>query len=105
MIEFQKVFRVSHKFKLGWHNGHEISDKTYRVYAYTDIRDTYLGLCRESGETPNKFGNCPDHCFIYNKEVKGLPLSNKLDKKWYINLAKKRLEDFGYTFQKKDALF
>lgn len=105
MIDFQKVFRVSSKFKLGWHNGQEIKDKTYRVYASKDFHDTYLGRCRDSGETPNKFGNCPEHCFIYNKDVKGVPLSNKLDKLWYINLAKKRLQDFGYEFQRKDALF
>ena len=105
MIDFQKIFHVSSKFKLGWHNGQEIRDKTYRVYASTDARDTYLGRCRDSGETPNKFGNCPDHCFIYNKEVKGMPLSKKIDRLWYINLAKKRLQDFGYEFADKNALF
>ena len=105
MIEFQKIFRVSHKFKLGWHNGEEMSERTYRVYASTDIKDTYLGRCRASGETPNKFGNCPEHCFIYNKEVKGIPMSAKLDKKWYINLAKKRLQDYGYEIRDENALF
>lgn len=105
MIKFQKIFRVSHKFKLGWHNGKEMSEKTYRVYASNDYKDTYLGRCRESGETPNKFGNCPEHCFIYNKEVRGIPMSVKLDKKWYINLARKRLEDYGYEFADKNALF
>ena len=79
MIDFQKIFHVSSKFKLGWHNWKELTDKTYRVYASTDNSDTYLGRCRESGENPNKFGNCPEHCFIYNKEVKGVPLSKKLD--------------------------
>ena len=105
MIDFQKIFRVKGDFVCGWHNGHEMTEKTYRVYASTDYSDTYLGRCRESGGTPNKFGNCPEHCFIYNKEVKGVPLSKKLDKKWYINLAKKRLEDFGYEFADKNALF
>ena len=105
MIDFQKIFHISSKFKLGWHNGKEMSEKTYRVYASTDYKDTYLGRCRESGETPNKFGNCPEHCFIYNKEVRGIPMSVKLDKKWYINLARKRLQDFGYEFADKNALF
>ena len=105
MMDFQIIFHISSKFKLGWHNGQEITDKTYRVYASTDIRDTYLGRCRGSGETPNKFGNCPEHCFIYNKEVKGVPLSKKINKKWYVDLAKKRLQDFGYEFADKNALF
>ena len=105
MMDFQKIVRVSSKFKLGWHNGEERTERTYRVYASTDYKDTYIGRCREHGETPNKFGNTPEHCFIYNKEVKGVPLSNKLDKKWYINLAKKRLGDFGYEFRDSYALF
>lgn len=105
MIDFQKIFRVSRKFKLGWHNGKEMNERTYRVYASKDLKDTYLGRCRESGETPNKFGNCPDHCFIYNKEVKGVPLLDKVDKKWYVNLAKKRLEDYGYEFKDVNSLF
>ena len=105
MIDFQKVFRVSNKFKLGWHNGKEMNERTYRVYASNDLKDTYLGRCRESGETPNKFGNCPEHCFIYNKEVKGVPLLDKVDKKWYVNLAKKRLEDYGYEFKDVNSLF
>lgn len=105
MIDFQKVYRVSHSFKYGWYNGQELTDKTYRVYASLDKKDTYLGRVRDTGETPNKFQNCPEHCFIYNKEVKGVPLSNKLDKQWYIDMAKKRLKDFGYEFQDKNALF
>lgn len=105
MIDFQMVVRVKGGFVCGWHNGKEMDEKTYRVYASTDLRDTYIGRCRERGGAPNKFGNTPEHCFIYNKEVKGVPLSKKIDRLWYINLAKKRLQDFGYEFADKNALF
>ena len=105
MIMFQKIFRVSHKFKYGYHNGQELSEKTYRIYASTDINDSPIARVRDHGETPNTFGNSPDHCFIYNKSVNDIPMSIKVDKKWYIRLAKKRLEDFGYTFRKEGQIF
>lgn len=105
MTDFQQVVRVSKSFKYGWHNGQEMTDKTYRVYASKDLKDTYIGRCREHNGTPNKFGSTPEHCFIYNKEVKGVPLSDKLDKKWYIELANKRLRDFGYDIKDQNALF
>ena len=105
MIDFQQVVRVSKSFKYGWHNGQEMTDKTYRVYASKNLKDSYIGRCRDHGETPNKFGSTPDHCFIYNKEVKGVPLLDNVDRKWYINLAKKRLQDFGYEIMENNALF
>ena len=105
MIDFQNIVRVSKSYKYGWHNGEELSEKTFRIYASTDMRDTYIGRCREHGSNPDKFANTPEHCFIYNKAVKGLPLSAKLDKKWYIDLAKKRLTEYGYEMQSKFSLF
>ena len=32
---------------------------------------------------------------IFNDEVKSVPVPDKLDRQWYINLANKRLSDFG----------
>lgn len=43
----------------------------------------------------DKFGNTPDHCFIYNGDINGVEIPSKLDRQYYIDLAKKRLEDFG----------
>lgn len=43
----------------------------------------------------DKFGNTPDHCFIFNDDLTGVPIPAKLDRQYYISLAKKRLEDFG----------
>lgn len=105
LIDFQIIVRVSKQYKLGWHNGKELSEKTFRVYASTDNNDTFIAKCRESGATPEKFANTPEHCFIYNKSVKNVPVPLKLNKKWYINLAKKRLEDFGYEIKKSGQLF
>ena len=96
MIKFQKVVKVSSKYKYGWHNGKFQNDKTYRVFASLDPSDTYIGKCKTDGATIEKFANTPENCFIYNDDVNGLECLPKLNKKWYIALAEKRLRDkFG----------
>ena len=105
MIKFQKVFRMTSSYKCAWHNGKYLANKTYRVFASLDKSDTYLGKCREMNGNPDKFGDCPEHCFIFNKSLKDVPLSIKIDKKWYIKLAKKRLTDFGFEMKIGNALF
>lgn len=102
--DFQKIIKISSNYKLGWHNGNYLNDKTFRVFASKNKDDTYIGKCREIGETIEKFANTPEHCFIYNDEVNDLIVSEKLDKVWYINLAEKRLQDFGIDLN-DDSLF
>lgn len=102
--EFQKVIRISSNYRLGWHNGNYLNDKTFRVFASKNKDDTYIGKCRDYGETIEKFANTPEHCFVYNNTVNGLAVTDKLDKRWYINLAEKRLMDFGIDLS-EDTLF
>lgn len=93
---FQKVVKVSSKYKYGWHNGEIQTDKTYRVFASTNYKDTYIGKIKEKGATIEKFANTPEHCFIENGNVNGVKVPEKLNKRWYIALAEKRLrEKFG----------
>ena len=105
MKKFQKIYRVTKSFKFAWHNGNKLPEKTFRVYASLDNSDTYLGRCVDENSTPNKFQNCPEHCFIYNKDVNEIPMSKKVDKQWYVKLARKRLEDFGYVPEGSMKLF
>lgn len=93
--EFQKIVKVSSNYEGGWHNGENLIDKTFRVFASKDQNDTYLGKYKYQGATIEKFANTPEHCFIMNESVNGVKVSKKLDKQWYIDLALKRLEDFG----------
>ena len=46
-------------------------------------------------EVVEKFANTPDHCFIWNDEVNGVGVVKNLDKRWYSDLAEKRIADFG----------
>lgn len=95
LIKFQKLVKVSSSYLYGWHNNEFLSDKTFRVFASKNVKDTYIGKCKSEGGTIEKFANTPEHCFIENDDVKEMKVPIGLDKKWYIDLAEKRVEDFG----------
>ena len=94
LIQFQKLVKLSNKYEYVEHNGKRYSYKCYRVFASNRPRDGKILKCRE-GSNPAKFGNTPDQCFIANDDVKDMACPAHLDKKWYIDLALKRLADFG----------
>lgn len=93
-IKFQKIVKLSAKYEYVMHNNTRYDYKCYRVFASKDCKDGKILKCR-SGDNPAKFGNTPDSCFIYNDDVHDVPIPQKLDRQWYIDLAKKRLNDFG----------
>lgn len=92
---FQKVVKVSGSYLYGVHNGKKLTDKTFRVFASNDWMDSGIGKVKKEGGTVEKFANTPDHAFIVNESVNGLPVPDKLDKDYYIDLAKERLKSFG----------
>lgn len=76
------------------------TDKTFRVFASKD--HSKGGLFKVSGKivkgrekNPEQFANTPDHCFIINDDVCGMPIPDELDKGYYIKMAWDRLNDFG----------
>ena len=69
--------------------------KSYRVFASNDEKDGRLLKNGGKRGKPEKFGNTPEHCFIFNDSVEGVKIPPTLDKQWYIKLAKKRLKDYG----------
>ena len=95
LIMFQKIVKVSSKYYAGVYGGKILNDKTFRVFASKDKKDGYIGKIKTIGATNEKFANTPENCFIWNESVIGVDIPEKLDKQWYIDLAKKRLEDFG----------
>lgn len=71
--------------------------KCYRVFASNDVKDGRLLKCGGSRGRPEKFGNTPDHCFVWNSSTEGVSVPQNLDRRWYIDMAKKRLRAFGIT--------
>lgn len=101
LIKFQKVYKLSSSYKLAMHNGRMMDQKSYRVFASKNIEDTFLGKVKPKGTSIEKFAGCPDHCFIVNDDIKTTKVPDNLDREWYIQLAKDRLEQFGFDFTKK----
>lgn len=101
MRMFQKVVKLSNKYKWVEHEEGsgtvKFDNKAYRVFASCDNRDGRLLKCKptEKGDKKDKFGNTPDHCFIENGDITGMKIPSKLDYQYYIDLATKRLNDFG----------
>lgn len=91
---FQTVVKVSNKYLCAWHNGKRLQDKTFRVFASTDRRDGSIYKQKREGANLEKFANTPEHCAIYNYEITD-KTALKLDKQYYIDLARKRLADYG----------
>ena len=96
--KFQKIVKLSNKYKWVEHEHGQgnikFDNKAYRVFASMDNTDGRLLKC-DGVRNPAKFGNTPNHCFIFNGDLNGVDIPTKLDRVYYIKLAKKRLEDFG----------
>lgn len=98
--KFQKVVKLSNKYKWVEHETRygtvKYDNKCYRVFASKDTGDGRILKC-DGVRNPAKFGNTPDRCFIVNDDIRGKTADGfpKLDKDYYVALAKKRLEDFG----------
>lgn len=95
LIMFQKIVKLTGKYKCVWHNGKSYTEKCFRIFASKRDSDTYIGKQKAGKSTIEQFADTPDHCFIDNTNVNGKEVPRKLDKSWYIALAKKRLLQYG----------
>ena len=95
LIKFQKIVKLSSKYWRVWHNHQFTADKCHRVFASLNPDDTYIGKCKKKGATIEKFSDTPVNCFVDNGDVINKNIPAKLDRQWYIDLAKKRLSQYG----------
>lgn len=115
LIEFQKIVKLSSKYHhvehehceptvvttgvrvkkqhLVYESTDKYTYKAFRVFASQLTEHGRILKCRDGKK--DKFGNTPDHCFIFNDDVNGVKCPWYLDKQYYIGLAKKRLKDYG----------
>ena len=92
---FQKIVKRSGKFKCVWHNGQSYDEKCFRVFASNRSSDTSIGKQKEGKSSIEKFANTPEQCFILNDSVNDRNCVSRLNRQWYIDLAKERLQQFG----------
>ena len=94
--DFQQVRKISGKYDAIMHGNTVLPEKTVRCFASNNLSDG--GLFKKHSATGRwaKIEGTPEHCFLVNYNVNGADVPPTLNKQWYIDLAKKRLEDFGF---------
>ena len=101
IFKFQMIAKAGSKYKEAYQlvDGEKVSvQKTNRVYAATDETLGTLYKVKENGATA-KIESLPEHCIIDNENQLSI---KDIDKSFYINLAKKRINDFlGIKPEKK----
>ena len=109
-IKFQKVIKLSAKYKEIWYgngvaakdgkitsiNGELLKGKVHRVFASKRTSDgSIYKLKVEKGvKSYEQFANTPAHLFIDNEDIHNKNIPEYLDKEYYINEAKKRIDMF-----------
>ena len=94
LIMYQKVCKLTNKFDYVTHNGKRYYNKCYRVFASNDDNDDTVYKVKNTSQY-FKFGNTSEFSFIENGDIRGVKVPKKLDKNWYIDLAYKRLTQYG----------
>lgn len=95
LIDFQKCVKITGNYKYALYGQEKIKLKVIRVFASKLASDPCIMKVKVDFKNPEKIGNTPDRAFIVNDNIVDMKIPSKLDKSWYINLAKKRLEDFA----------
>jgi len=93
--EFQLVSKIGGKYDAIYHGEVELKEKCIRVFASKNKSDLGVRKLHKKTGTRAKITNSPPNCFIVNGNVNGKKIPKKLDKKYYIEMAKRRLEQFG----------
>jgi hypothetical protein len=94
LIQFQKVTKISDKYEYAHHNGKIVHGKVQRCFASKDPNDGTLYKKSKKKEGLDKTPSTPEQCFIDNGDIIGKTVPDKLDKEWYIQVAKERIDKF-----------
>lgn len=94
LIDFQKITKISSKYEYAHHNGKILREKVHRCFASNNPSDGMLTKKHRNKDTLDKTPGTPESCFIINDNIEEMPIPTKLDKQWYIDLAKKRIAEF-----------
>jgi hypothetical protein len=92
--QFQIIAKAGAKYREAYHlvDGEQVPvQKVNRVYATTDTRYGKIYKIKAEDESTSKIESLPEHCIIDNDNKLTI---DKVDKTWYIELAKKRINDF-----------
>ena len=94
LFQFQLIAKAGSKYREAYHlvDGEKESvQKVNRVYATTDKRYGKLFKIKAENDSTAKIEMLPEHCIIDNDNKLTI---DSVDKSWYIELARKRINDF-----------
>lgn len=99
IFEFQLIAKAGAKYKEAYHlvDGEKRPvQKVNRVYATSDERYGKLFKVKADDDSEAKIDSLPEHCIIDNTAVtdSNHTTIDKIDKQFYINMARKRINDF-----------
>jgi DNA polymerase len=108
LIKFQKIAKVSNKYEYAiqgctfttkggrrWNgDGTRLTGKTFRVFASLDKTDGGMFKYASNKKNPQQFANTSEHSFFVNDDITGMSVPSKLDKQFYIDWAKRLIEEF-----------
>lgn len=92
LIMFQKVVKITYKYSHVLYGEKRLSEKCLRVFASRNDNPGVFKV-KKNGRT-EKIAGTPERCFIVNDSVIDRRIPKRLDRDWYISMAKKRLNDF-----------
>lgn len=102
IFEFQLIAKAGAKYKEAYHlvDGEKIPvQKVNRIYATTDERYGKIYKVKTENDSVAKIESLPEHCIIDNDNKLTI---DKVDRAFYINLAKQRINDYlGIKPEKK----
>ena len=93
LIDFQKCVKVTGKYSHVVYGKDNIDLKVLRVFASKNASD-YPIMKLKNDNKLEKISYTPDRVFIDNTNIIGKKVPDYLDRNWYINLAKERLDSF-----------
>ena len=94
IFQFQLIAKAGAKYREAYHlvdGKQEPVQKVNRVYAATNERYGKLFKVKAENDSTAKIESLPEHCIIDNDNKLTI---DAVDKSWYIELAKKRINDF-----------
>lgn len=94
LVQFQKVTKITDKYEYAVHNGKILNGKVQRCFASKNLNDTTLYKKHKSKTTIDKAPSTPEHCFLDNGDITEKKVPYILDKEWYIQVAKERINKF-----------
>lgn len=94
MIMFQKICKLTANYDYVLHDDKKYNNKCFRVFASISTLNGPVKKIKADGRA-DKFANTSMHSFIENGDITGERVQSRVDKWWYIDEAKKRLEQYG----------